>query len=33
MRQAVAATLEGVSLEEYAKTHRELEVALELWKE
>jgi ribulose-bisphosphate carboxylase large chain len=33
MRQAVTATLEGVSLEEYAKTHRELEVALELWKE
>jgi len=33
MRQAVAATLQGVSLEEYAKTHRELEVALELWKE
>jgi ribulose-bisphosphate carboxylase large chain len=33
MRQAVAATLQGVSLEEYAKTHRELEVALELWKD
>ena len=33
MRQAVAATLEGISLEEYAKAHRELEVALDLWKE
>jgi ribulose-bisphosphate carboxylase large chain len=32
MRQAVDATLQGVSLEEYAKTHEELRVALELWK-
>jgi ribulose-bisphosphate carboxylase large chain len=32
MRQAVDATLEGVSLKEYAETHRELRVALEIWK-
>ncbi|MCJ7721133.1 RuBisCO large subunit C-terminal-like domain-containing protein, partial [Candidatus Bathyarchaeota archaeon] len=32
MRQAVDATLQGVSLQEYAKTHKELRVALELWK-
>jgi ribulose-bisphosphate carboxylase large chain len=32
MRQAVDATLNGQSLEEYAKTHRELKTALELWK-
>jgi len=32
MRQAVDATLKGVSLEEYAKTHKELRVAIELWK-
>jgi ribulose-bisphosphate carboxylase large chain len=32
MRQAVDATLNGLSLEEYAKTHKELEAALELWK-
>jgi ribulose-bisphosphate carboxylase large chain len=32
MRQAVNATLEGVSLKEYAETHRELRVALEIWK-
>lgn len=32
MRQAVDATLEGVSLKEYAETHKELRVALEIWK-
>lgn len=32
MRQAVDATLKGISLRAYAKTHRELSVALELWK-
>ncbi|PVX25551.1 MAG: type III ribulose-bisphosphate carboxylase [Candidatus Bathyarchaeum sp.] len=32
MRQAVDATLQGVSLKEYAKSHKELHVALELWK-
>jgi ribulose-bisphosphate carboxylase large chain len=32
MRQAVDATLRGVTLEEYAKTHIELKVALEQWK-
>jgi ribulose-bisphosphate carboxylase large chain len=32
MRQAVEATLHGVSLKEYAKTHNQLRVALELWK-
>jgi ribulose-bisphosphate carboxylase large chain len=32
MRQAVDATLKGISLQEYAKTHKELSVALELWK-
>jgi ribulose-bisphosphate carboxylase large chain len=32
MRQAVDATLKGVSLEEYAKTRKELRVAIELWK-
>ena len=32
MRQAVDATLKGVSLNEYAKTHKELEVALQTWK-
>ncbi len=31
MRQAVDATLQGLSLKEYAKTHKELQVALELW--
>ncbi len=33
MRQAVDATLEGKTLEEYAKTHKELKTALELWKD
>jgi ribulose-bisphosphate carboxylase large chain len=33
MRQAVDATLKGISLAEYAETHEELKVALELWKE
>jgi len=32
MRQAVDATLKGASLEEYAKTHKELRVAMQLWK-
>jgi ribulose-bisphosphate carboxylase large chain len=31
MRQAADATLQGVSLKEYAKTHKELQAALELW--
>jgi len=33
MRQAVDATLEGKTLEEYAKTHKELKTALALWKD
>jgi ribulose-bisphosphate carboxylase large chain len=33
MRQSVEATLKGVSLDEYAKTHRELELALQTWKQ
>ena len=32
MRQAVDATLKGISLEEYAKTHKELRSAIALWK-
>ncbi len=32
MRQAVDATLERASLEDYAKTHKELKAALEHWK-
>jgi ribulose-bisphosphate carboxylase large chain len=32
MRQAVQATLDGKSLEEYAKSHRELRTALQQWK-
>jgi ribulose-bisphosphate carboxylase large chain len=32
MRQAVNATLDGVSLKEYAESHKELWVALEIWK-
>jgi ribulose-bisphosphate carboxylase large chain len=32
MRQAVQACLDGMPLEEYAKTHKELEVALKTWK-
>jgi ribulose-bisphosphate carboxylase large chain len=32
MRQAVDATLDGVSLKEYAETHDELALALEKWK-
>ncbi len=31
MRQAINATLKGVSLNEYAKTHKELEIALQIW--
>jgi len=33
MRQAVDATLNGLSLDEYAKKHKELQVALETWRE
>jgi ribulose-bisphosphate carboxylase large chain len=33
MRQAVDAALEGKPLMEYAKTHKELKTALELWKD
>jgi ribulose 1,5-bisphosphate carboxylase large subunit-like protein len=33
MRQAVDAVLEGKTLDEYAKTHKELKTALELWTE
>jgi ribulose-bisphosphate carboxylase large chain len=32
MRQAVDASLKGMSLEEYAKSHKELQVALDHWK-
>ena len=32
MRQAVDATLQDVSLKEYAETHKELRTALEIWK-
>jgi ribulose-bisphosphate carboxylase large chain len=32
MRQAVDAALEGKTLEEYAKTHKELQAALDTWK-
>jgi ribulose-bisphosphate carboxylase large chain len=31
MRQAVDATIQGVSLEEYAQDHHELKLALEMW--
>jgi len=31
MRQAVDAALKGIPLSEYAKTHRELEMALQMW--
>ena len=31
MRQAVDATMKKISLDEYAKTHPELKVALEYW--
>jgi len=31
MRQAVDATLQGVSLEEYSKNHKELQEALNIW--
>ena len=33
MRQAVDATLKGITLSEYAKTHKELETALQIWKQ
>ncbi|MEM2999146.1 MAG: type III ribulose-bisphosphate carboxylase [Candidatus Bathyarchaeia archaeon] len=33
MRQAVDAAMQRVRLEEYAKTHKELKAALELWKD
>jgi len=32
MRQAVDAKMQGVSLKEYAETHKELWAALEIWK-
>ena len=32
MRQAVDATLDGKTLEEYAKNHKELAAALKQWK-
>jgi ribulose-bisphosphate carboxylase large chain len=32
MRQAVDATLHGVSLNDYAESHKELQAALEIWK-
>ena len=32
MRQAVDATMRGVSLKEYAESHKELRAALEIWK-
>jgi len=31
MRQAVDATLQSISLKQYAKTHKELQIALKLW--
>lgn len=33
MRQAVEATLNGIPLNEYAKTHEELKIALQIWKQ
>jgi len=33
MRQAVDATFKGTSLSEYAKAHRELEIALQTWRQ
>lgn len=33
MRQAVDATLEGTDLGEYAKTHKELRIALQIWRQ
>ena len=33
MRQAVDATLQGKTLEAYAETHKELKIALDLWKD
>ena len=33
MRQAVDAALKGIPLSEYAKTHRELEMALQMWRQ
>ena len=32
MRQAVDATLQGKTLEEYSESHEELRIALEIWK-
>jgi ribulose-bisphosphate carboxylase large chain len=32
MRQAVDATLKGISLKEYSESHKELQAALEIWK-
>ena len=31
VRQAVDATLQNISLKDYAKTHKELQIALDLW--
>jgi ribulose-bisphosphate carboxylase large chain len=33
MRQALSATIKGITLEEYAETHKELEMALQQWQE
>jgi len=33
MRQSVDATLKGITLSEYAKIHKELEIALQTWKQ
>jgi ribulose 1,5-bisphosphate carboxylase large subunit-like protein len=33
MRQAVDASMDGKILDEYAKNHKELKTALELWKD
>jgi ribulose 1,5-bisphosphate carboxylase large subunit-like protein len=33
MRQALSAAIEGKTLEEYAETHKELEMALQQWQE
>jgi ribulose-bisphosphate carboxylase large chain len=32
MRQAISAVLSGVTLKEYAKSHKELKIALDHWK-
>jgi ribulose 1,5-bisphosphate carboxylase large subunit-like protein len=30
-RQAIEATMKGISLEEYAKTHKELAASIQTW--